>query len=121
MGLSPFSCNKPTIYCDRPSCNNYGPPPVQTGNPNPYNFFVKKSFEHNRYVLVWIRYPDCHNFDGNKILLIDNQSKEYEKCLKNKKLDPHFLEENHIIARFRPEEQYFSVGKALIYEMSQNI
>jgi len=65
-------------------------------NPNPYNFKILSNLgSNNNLHLLKVHYPDCTTFDGVKIILIKGS-------LPSKKLDPHFLEDNDIIARFRP-------------------
>ena len=53
--------------------------------------------------MVRINYPDCHNYEGNKILVfLDTTREELEK---QKAIDPHFSDNPDFIspvARFEP-------------------
>lgn len=61
-------------------------------NPNPYN-----------YLIVLINYPDCKNYEGNKVLLYkDIKIKDLKK---QDSIDPHFSNnklKHSPIARFVP-------------------
>jgi len=79
-------------------------PPKKDGNPNPYRFNIERTqtFEHNDAIVAEITYPDCTNFEGKKILVFKN-AKDFYKCVKVSKLDPHFIENTTSpIARFEP-------------------
>jgi hypothetical protein len=72
-------------------------------NPNPKNFRVV-SVEHNRsktVTLVRVVYPDATTFGGGKLLLLGGYF-TFSEIEQWKELDPHFLESNNVIARFRP-------------------
>ncbi len=72
-------------------------------NPNPANFRILKIRAIGKYVIVKVNYPDCTNFEGNKILVFHGKSKKEVASLKS--LDPHFCKsKKHLspVARFRP-------------------
>jgi len=79
---------------------------VVDNNPDPQNFNIQQIDDINGFKLVIINYPDCNNFEGDKILIYDSNITEEQ--IKNQKfLDPHFCEsKEHIspIARFRPDK-----------------
>ena len=73
-------------------------------------FYVRNAFfdyfgrfkSAGKFVIAKIRYSDCINYEGNKILVFENASKK--EVLSAKEIDPHFCESNHLspIARFEP-------------------
>ncbi len=69
----------------------------QAGEPVPWKFFVEKEEKVGGYWVSIINYPDCDNFEGNKILVT------HYKPSGRSNLDPHFLENNDVLARFRPD------------------
>jgi len=72
-----------------------------TGDPNPTNFAIQKMKAIGPYVVVWVKYPDCTNFNGNKNLVYKNVSISVLNTTKI--LDPHFTKGDlSPIARFRP-------------------
>lgn len=90
MGLPPkFSCSTP-----------YTPASITRPNPNPYRFRVARTREFGSYSALWVNYPDCTNYDGDKILVVKGGAGLFSK------LDPHFIEGNSpkILARFIPNE-----------------
>lgn len=109
MGLSPFS------RCDDTSHRGYKCVPARTedvfkecglGNPNPNRYTIKRMERINRFVVAIIHYPDCHNYEGNKIVVFEGASVKELQSLKS--LDPHFCDSpNHPspVARFEPTER----------------
>lgn len=71
-------------------------------NPNPTNFQIKDIGVVNNYVIVKVHYPDCTNFEGDKILVFRDTTPQEIKALPI--LDPHFCRDDHLspIARFIP-------------------
>ena len=63
-------------------------------------FQVLECIEGSNYLYVVVKYPHCTNFDGEKVLLM-------------KALDPHFYEDNKIVARFKPDEEGKRLAKIL--------
>lgn len=103
--------------------NNINPLP----NPNPNRFKIIKYLEKcnnyqksNTYLLVLINYPDCKNYEGNKILLFSNLS--IEELKRQDKIDPHFSEiQLSPIARFEPTLLGWKLGEKLIDILLLNI
>jgi hypothetical protein len=60
--------------------------------------------------MAMIRYPDCTNYEGRKIVLFENVTEEQIKKLKF--IDPHFCNGDHIapIARYVPTSQGWDRG-----------
>ena len=73
-------------------------------NPNPFNFkIIKKSIIKNDMIVLWVNYPNCKNFEGNKIIVLSKD--DYLTVKKTNKLDPHFSSVGQtVIARFQPTE-----------------
>lgn len=71
--------------------------------PNPLEFKINEAVEENGYLVADITYPNCSNFEGRKIILFDNVSKEWLYSLSE--LDPHFEENGYIVARFEPTKR----------------
>ncbi len=98
MGISFFSS-----CCIESSCQKIRD--LSPNNPNPKKFKIEKIKSIGRFVIAKIRYPDCINYEGNKILVFENTSKR--EVLSAKEIDPHFCESNHLylIARFEPTKK----------------
>ena len=116
MGLGPkFSRSS---YDKKCSCNttivNNLP------NPNPFNYRILDYFELDGNLLVKIKYPDCTNYEGIKILL-------YKNCrvidlAQQISVDPHFSENKSMkspFARFEPTESGWNTGLYLIKQMER--
>lgn len=79
---------------------------VSTSNPDPTNWKRIRDLRIGRNLVIWLNYPDCKNYEGDKILV-------FEKCgwsdlVKQKKIDPHFSTNKNFkspIARFEPSER----------------
>jgi hypothetical protein len=96
----------------------YAPPassPV-SGNPDPANYRVLKVEEYGKFLLVKINYPDCKNYEGNKVLLFRDVTPA--DLLMQRHIDPHFCESTsefkHPIARFAPTDEGWAMALDLI-------
>lgn len=58
-------------------------------NPNPTNYKFVKVAEHNGYLVVKINYPDCNNYEGNKIMVYKDV--DLLTLINNHFVDPHFF------------------------------
>lgn len=80
-------------------------------NPNPNNFNIVKIETVNCFTVVIVKYPDCTNYEGVKILVYKDL--ELSTIVNAKFLDPHFCE-NKIccspVARFEPTEQGWNMA-----------
>jgi len=84
-------------------------------NPDPNNYTIIESFEDNGYLLIKIKYLDCTNYEGNKVLLFKNCT--LDELINQKTIDPHFSENNEYkspIARFTPTENGWNNALLLI-------
>lgn len=80
------------------------PDTVPDGNPNPQRFEILRVAKQNNFLVVEVRYPDCTNYEGRKILLFKDNMTE-EKLRRLSSLDPHFMNDPKLaspIARFEP-------------------
>lgn len=106
MGLSLFKISGGSCCgCNDKSYNMYTN--KNSGNPNPYKFFIDKMERNkdNGSVVVMITYPDSNNYEGKKILVYDSY-KKFQKLVKDQMIDPHFLKDSYSpIARFEPTEK----------------
>lgn len=75
-------------------------------NPNPNNYTVVRHLEIDNYLLIQIKYHDCTNYEGNKILLYKDC--KFVELMKQGSIDPHFTNNSFYyspIARFRPTDE----------------
>lgn len=78
---------------------------IPNTNPNPDNWKILEHKQFDEYLVVEIRYPDCTNYEGVKILVYKDM--DLKTLRKQKKIDPHFSENKDFkspIARFEPTE-----------------
>jgi hypothetical protein len=80
-------------------------------NPNPARWEIIEHYHcgnptGNNYLVIKIRYPDCTNYEGVKIMVYHNVS--LEQLTKQVLIDPHFSDKTQWIspvARFEPTER----------------
>jgi hypothetical protein len=78
-------------------------------NPDPVNFKVLLVKQINNHVVALINYPDCVNYEGNKICLYLNIKNN--DILNTNRLDPHFAKTGiSPFARFEPTEKGFEAA-----------
>jgi len=85
----------------RKECNdNYN-----SKNPNPKRFKILEQLEFKNSHILKVKYSDCTNFEGIKILVY------YGKYRTRNTLDPHFFDnEDSPIARFKPTKLGYSLA-----------
>ncbi|TXG80990.1 MAG: hypothetical protein E6R13_07190 [Spirochaetes bacterium] len=94
------------------SSSSYDSPAIP--NPNPENFKIKRVTQLRNFVVAWIKYPDCTNYEGSKILVFKDYS--ILKLRKRKSIDPHFSQSKKFkspIARFEPTEEGWEMALKL--------
>ena len=108
MGLGLFRCSTlgESSYCSAKkkkwSC------PLQPNEsfpaaPNPIRFNILRTRVVYDHVVAEINYPDCNNYEGNKICLF--LYTKVEDLMQRKEIDPHFAEDlNSPFARFKPTQ-----------------
>lgn len=75
--------------------------PVPKGNPDPSNFAIINHRQIGAALVLLVRYPDCTNYEGHKILVFENQ--DLHSVQEIGFLDPHFMEHSRSpVARFEP-------------------
>ncbi len=84
-------------------------------NPNPKNCQIDREEGIGRLSILCVKYPDCTNYDGYKIMVFDLPLAELkEKIQKTGFLDPHFCPHSDLkmIARFIPDFSGWEIAKA---------
>lgn len=73
-------------------------------NPDPRNFKVEQVFVVGPHIVAVIRYPNCTNYEGLKVMLFKNLPLDQFSNLKW--IDPHFCDGKHVspFARFEPTQ-----------------
>ena len=116
IGFSSSSYDKPrVVYVD----NTVSKPTNKFPNPNPKNFKILKSEEHGNYLVIEVNYPDCTNYEGNKILVYNNVELT-DLVIKQGSIDPHFSENPNFyspIARFEPTDRGWQMALLFIDAM----
>lgn len=90
-------------------------PNKNPGNPNPREYSIKKHWTYKNYLVIQIRYSGCTNYEGNKILVFKNATRE--DLERQKVIDPHFSENKTFlspIARFEPTQTGWSNASKFI-------
>lgn len=87
------------------------------GNPNPNNCKILTHSTHGSYLVATIKYPDCANYEGLKVLLFKDIT--FEELSKQKGIDPHFSKNNKFspIARFEPTERGLEMCLLLVKQL----
>lgn len=88
------------------SDGNYTPP-----NPDPKRFRIIHAEQIGNYLVAMIKFFDCTTFEGTKILVFKNTT--YNQLHVLKEIDPHFLENNNVVARIRPDNDGFAIARDL--------
>lgn len=76
------------------------------GNPDPNNYKILSHWSCGKFLVIKIKYPDCNNYEGKKILVYKNTT--LEDLIKQKSIDPHFSNNKKYkspIARFEPTDE----------------
>ncbi len=99
---------------------------IKNPNPDPKNYKIKGTITYQKkkgagnFLIVRINYPDCTNFEGNKILVYEDTT--IRDLQKQGGIDPHFTNNTKFkapIARFIPGiKGLFMAG--LFCKMMQN-
>ena len=106
------------IFGSRCSCNTVETKIVekfipQPPNPDPSRFSIIESKQIRTYLILKIKYHDCTNYEGVKILVFEDMSDDL--LFMKKEIDPHFCENcNSPIARFEPTERGWEMAKTFV-------
>ena len=108
-------------------CNCSIPPPYKSKrnsktiiidndlNPDPKNFNIIKHTKIGRFLIVKINYPNCTNYEGDKILVYEDISIEILR--QKEELDPHFCDNDKCLsplARFEPTEKGWKCAEIFV-------
>lgn len=87
-----------------------GDVPVR-GNPVPANYEIVRTLKIGKCAILELRYPDCTNYEGRKILLFENT---HPTIITKGPIDPHFTADSRSpIARFEPTERGWNMAIAM--------
>jgi len=78
---------------------------VNLPNPKPDNYNIVRSLVVNERLIIEIKYHDCTNYEGCKIMVYECTLDDLKK---QKLIDPHFCNNRNYfspIARFEPTKQ----------------
>jgi hypothetical protein len=87
------------------SCSSYDKVDNKNINLDSSNYRIIKSKKIDNFLILFINYPNCTNFEGNKILVYINST--IDDLYTQRSIDPHFSDnKNYIspIARFIPTD-----------------
>jgi hypothetical protein len=87
------------------SCSSYNKVDNKNINLDSSNYRIIKSKKIDNFLILFINYPNCTNFEGNKILVYINCT--IDNLYAQRSIDPHFSDnKNYIspIARFIPTD-----------------
>ena len=77
--------------------------PVRFPNPNPARFVILRTEQVGRSVVAEVRYPDCINYEGRKVLVYADMD---ASALRSRTtIDPHFAQYGGPLARFEPTQR----------------
>ena len=89
-------------------------------NPNPTNWKIIKHLQIGDVLIVKIQYPDCINYEGNKILVYENTN--IKSLKKQTKIDPHFSENKKYkspLARFEPTDHGWNMAEKFAKSLNE--
>lgn len=102
MGIGPFSRS------------TYDRGYQTSNNPDPKNYQIKKISRIGKFTVVEINYPNCKNYEGNKVMVY----KDFDKVLiAGRGIDPHFSKDHpdiSPIARFVPTIEGWNMAVDLV-------
>jgi len=91
---------------------------VSLPNPDPNRYEIVRFLERGSLLIIEIRYLDCTNYEGRKILLYECSLVD---LVNQKQIDPHFCEDSKWIspiARFEPTDRGWNLAYKLAYEIA---
>ena len=113
-------CVPAQTYKNGPPVNvnvTVAPPPfLNLPNPNPANWEILDDWwcgsAEDHYLVLKIRYPDCTNYEGIKILVYHNV--KLQDLQEQKLIDPHFSDKvgwQSPIARYEPTDRGWEMAQ----------
>lgn len=91
---------------------------VKFPNPNPKNCQITFTYTLGRYLVIKVHYPDCTNYEGNKVLVYKDVTLTQLK--QQGSIDPHFSDNPKFhspIARFVPNDEGLGLAIKMIVEL----
>lgn len=87
---------------------------VSNFDPNPANFEILKSVERFGNLALYIKYPNCKNYEGNKILVY--RRVKMDQIINLKEIDPHFSDDGSLspVVRLEPTQRGWIVALHLL-------
>lgn len=83
--------------------------------PKPDNWKIVEASEVEGFLILTINYPDCKNYEGNKILVFEDLT--LVQLVNQRLIDPHFFEDSKFkspIARFEPTKRGREMAQAFV-------
>ena len=108
MGISPFKKSSYSSYDIKPNISLVN---ETLPNQNPNNDKIIRYEKINNYLLIEIKYLDCINYEGKKIMVYKDCS--IDDLLNQIVIDPHFSENKKMISpivRFEPTNNGWKMG-----------
>lgn len=100
------------------STGSYGGTGKGLPNPKPNNYTILNAITvSGRYLILKIKYHDCINYEGIKVLVYECT---YDDIKKQKLIDPHFCDDNNYIspiARFEPTEKGWDNAHLFVHHL----
>ena len=97
------------------------PSSIPQGNPDPNNYEILLTSKIGNSLIVKIKYHDCANYEGVKILVYHNVS--IQELLGQKLIDPHFSDNKkyiYPIARFLPTDEGLDFARKFCKTLNQD-
>lgn len=91
-----------------------------SGNPDPKNYILIRVEQIGKFLLIKLKYPDCTNYEGEKILVFKDV--DLVTLINQHNIDPHFSNTSkfkHPIVRFVPTDEGWEMATRFI-EMENN-
>lgn len=91
-------------------------------NPDPGNYKIVQVQEIEQFLVIRLNYPDCTNYEGNKILVFRDVT--LVDLMNQRLIDPHFFQDSKYkspIARFVPTEEGWKMAQAFCKMMVDNV
>lgn len=125
MGLGPFSRNCGIYENSEPIKNinvtvTLKDKAVVAPAPNPHNFKILNTFSIGSYLVLKVKYPNCTNYEGVKIMVYHDKDHLRLYGIQHKSsLDPHFNNKKDStnpspIARFEPTAEGWKNAKKFV-------
>ena len=89
-------------------------------NPKPDNYSFIRAAVCNGYLIVELKYHDCINYAGRKIMMYECT---LDQLIKQKLIDPHFSHNKNFfspIARFVPTEKGWDYATSFAFHLEKN-